>query len=178
MGVETDFCPPRCLLEGPCVLVVDDEPSIRRLLGVLLHTFGYRAELAADGMEARAVVERETVSLILCDAHLRGESGLALMRGLLRQCPQMVGLMMSGDGDDSPWAAGMCEGGIYGRIAKPFDAQEVADRIAQALCGRRVPEAPAHRRDTPWCPPEASGEGVIGNHTPDSATGSGTKGLT
>lgn len=176
MAVETDFWRPRRLLEGPCVLVVDDEPSIRHLLGVLLQTFGYRAVLAADGMEARSVVATDTVSLMLCDAHLRGESGLALVRDLLRECPQMVGLMMSGDGD-SEQAKGLCDGGIYGCIAKPFDAKDVVDRIAEALCGRRLPaRLPANQ--TGLHAMERRGRDVIDSRIPDSPIGARTKGST
>lgn len=57
------------LTEGPSVLVVDDEPSVRHLLDVLLQGYGYRVIMAADGKEARMVVEREEIAVILCDLH-------------------------------------------------------------------------------------------------------------
>lgn len=178
MRMDTDPYRSQDVSGGPSILVIDDEPPIRRLLGLFLQGCGYRTMLAANGVEARSAVATDSVSLILCDAHLQGESGLALVRDLLRQCPHMVGLIMSGDGHDSQWAAGLREEGIYGRIAKPFDAQEVADRIAKALCGRRLPEESPHRRDTSWWPWGGSGEGVIDDHTPDSAAGGGLKGST
>lgn len=150
MTVEMNIRASHGLTGGPSVLVVDDEPSVRRLLGVLLHGYGYRARLAADGVEARSIVEMEEVSLILCDVHLRGESGLALVRDLLRQSPHTVALMMSG-GDESEPAHGTHEAGSYGYIAKPFDAKDVANRIAQALCGRCLGGALVYGGDTcPW----------------------------
>ena len=150
MTVETGIRTLRVLLGGPSVLVVDDEPSVRRLLGALLDGLGYRARLAADGVEARSIVETGEVSLILCDVHLRGESGQALVRDLLRQSPHTVALMMSG-ADESEPAHGAHEAGIYGHIAKPFDAKDVANQIAQALCGRRLGGAPAYGEDSfPW----------------------------
>ena len=150
MTVEMGIRTPHALTGGPSVLVVDDEPSVRRLLGVLLHGYGYRARLVADGMEARSIVEMEEVSLILCDLHLQGESGLALVQDLLRQSPHTVALMMSG-GDESEPAQGAHEAGIYGYIAKPFDAKDVANRIAQALCGRRLGGEPPPGKDAlPW----------------------------
>ncbi|HEX7767215.1 MAG TPA: response regulator, partial [Nitrospira sp.] len=137
MTVETGIRTPHVLARGPSVLIVDDEPSVRRLLGALLDECGYRTRLAVDGVEARSIVETEEVSLIICDVHLRGESGPALVRDLLRQSPHTVVLMMSGGGESEP-IHGTHEAGIYGHIAKPFNAKDVAKRIAQALCGRRL----------------------------------------
>lgn len=125
------------LAEGPSILVVDDEPSVRRLLGVLLQGYGYRAIMAADGVEARMVVEREEIAVILCDLHLRGESGLALVRDLLQVVPRAAALMMSGS-DEPEAPEGTGEDLASGHIAKPFDVKDVVKRIAQVLCGRRM----------------------------------------
>lgn len=146
MTVEMDIRALRGLTAGATVLVVDDEPSIRRLLGALLQGCGYRITLAADGVEARAAIETQEVALILCDVHLRRESGLALVRDLLRQSPHTIALMMSGDDVPLP-DHGTQEAGIYGYIAKPFDAKVVTRRIAQALCGRRLGGEPAPVED-------------------------------
>lgn len=125
------------LTEGPSVLVVDDEPSVRHLLGVLLQGHGYRAVLAADGVEARTVIEREDIAVILCDVHLRGESGKALVQDLVRQSPKTIVFLISGsDVPDAPDETG--EDFVCGHIAKPFDVKDVVHRIAQTLCGRRV----------------------------------------
>lgn len=140
MTVEMDIGASHAMTREPSVLVVDDEPSVRRLLGGILKGSGYRAMLAADGVEARAAIETEEVALILCDVHLRGESGLALVQDLLRRSPRTVVLMMSGDG--------ALDEGIFGYVAKPFYAKDVTNRIAQALCGRCLVGAPV---DTfPW----------------------------
>jgi CheY-like chemotaxis protein len=150
MTVETGMRTPHLLTGGPSVLVVDDEPSARRLLGAILQGYGYHARLATDGMEARAAIETEEVALILCDVHLRSESGPALVRDLLRQSPHTVALMMSG-GDEPEPAQGMHEAGIYGHIAKPFNAKDVANRVAQVLCGRCLGGVPIYGEDTfPW----------------------------
>jgi CheY-like chemotaxis protein len=150
MTIEMDICASHALMRGPSVLVVDDEPSVRRLLGGILHGCGYRATLAADGVEARAAIETEEVALILCDVHLRSESGLAMVRDLLRQSPHTVALMMSG-GDEPEPAQGTHEAGIYGHIAKPFNAKDVANRVAQVLCGRCLGGVPVYGEDTfPW----------------------------
>jgi DNA-binding NtrC family response regulator len=146
MTVEMDIRAVKNMKRGPSVLVVDDEPSIRRLLGLLLEGYGYRATLAANGVEARIAMEKE-VALILCDVNLRGESGPALVRDLLRQSPHTVALMMSGD-DSSDQTQGALDEGIIGHVAKPFDAKDVANRIARALCGRSLGGMPGDGEDT------------------------------
>ena len=150
MTFEMDIGVSHILTREPSVLVVDDEPSVRRLLGRILRGCGYRATLAADGVEARTAIETEEVALILCDVHLCGESSLALVQDLLRRSPHTVALMMSGDSvPDQTYGA--LDEGISGYVAKPFDAKDVANRIAQALCGRCLRGAPVYGEDTfPW----------------------------
>lgn len=150
MTFEMDIGVSHTLTREPSVLVVDDEPSVRRLLGGILRGCGYRATLAADGVEARTAIETEEVALILCDVHLCGESSLALVQDLLRRSPHTVALMMSGDSvPDQTYGA--LDEGISGYVAKPFDAKDVANRIAQALCGRCLRGAPVYGEDTfPW----------------------------
>lgn len=145
-----DICVSHTLTREPSVLVVNDEPSVRRLLSGILRGCGYRATLAADGVEARTAIETEAVAVVLCDIHLQGESSLALVQDLRRRSPHTVVLMMSGDGvPDQTYGA--LDEGISGYVAKPFDAKDVANRIAQALCGRCLRGAPVYREDTfPW----------------------------
>lgn len=128
-------------MNAPSVLIVDDEPAVRRLLGALLQGRGYRPMLAADGVEARAAVETEDVAVVLCDLHLRRESGAELVQDLLRRSPHTVALLMSGERapDLEPGEDG---GGRYGFIAKPFEGKDLVNRIDQALCGRCLGQAP------------------------------------
>ena len=64
------------------ILVVDDEESIRALYREELEEEGYRVLCAADGQEARALLDRETVHLVVLDIKLRGESGLQILQEL------------------------------------------------------------------------------------------------
>jgi two-component system cell cycle sensor histidine kinase/response regulator CckA len=136
------------LTGGPSVLVVDIEPSVRRFIGVLLQVYGYRAITAADGVEARAAVEMEDIAVILCNVHLRGESGQALVADLRRQSPGTIVLMMS-DSDEPDLPNGTGEARLCGRIPRPL---HMIKRIAQVLCGRRVGAESASGADRLWRP--------------------------
>ena len=75
------------LLELKRVLIIDDEEPIRRLLGYLLQSHGYETVLASDAREARTRLEVQPFALILCDVNMPGESGMDLVRDILRQHP-------------------------------------------------------------------------------------------
>ncbi len=136
------------LTEGPSVLVVDDEPSVRRCICVLLQVYGYRAIAAADGVVARAVVEMEDIAVILCNVRLRSESGKALVKDLLRQSPGTIAVMMP-DSDEPDLPNGTGEYRLCRHIPRPL---HMIKRIAQVLCGRRVGAESASGADRLWRP--------------------------
>lgn len=79
------------------VLVVDDDPDLRRLLRQLLREAGYRVRLASHGLEALVQLQREPVALILLDLNMPGMSGwdcLAALRAVQHAVP--VVLMTAG----------------------------------------------------------------------------------
>lgn len=83
---------------GETVLVVDDEPSIRRIMEQTLVTFGYRVLLAADGSEALRLYHElgETISVVITDMMMPGLDGLATIRGLTSMNPAVKIIAASG----------------------------------------------------------------------------------
>jgi CheY-like chemotaxis protein len=64
------------------ILVVDDDPAMRRLISIVLSQAGYRVTEAGDGLEALASVERQPPAGILLDVMMRGMDGLEVCRRL------------------------------------------------------------------------------------------------
>lgn len=65
------------------ILIVDDDPEIRSLLSQFLETHGFpQVSTAADGVEMRAVLEQEDISLVILDIMLPGEDGFTITRSL------------------------------------------------------------------------------------------------
>jgi signal transduction histidine kinase/CheY-like chemotaxis protein len=87
--------------QGECILVVDDEPSVRDVIRETLGSRGYDIILAADGVEALAtinLVEHE-IALIITDVHMPHMSGDILVNVLRRMRPDLPIIAISGHPD-------------------------------------------------------------------------------
>lgn len=62
------------------VLIIDDEPAIRRSLSTFLNRRGHRVDLAADGAEALEKLLHEEYDAVVCDIRMPGTSGMVLFR--------------------------------------------------------------------------------------------------
>lgn len=115
------------------ILVVDDEPAIRRLLSAGLSTQGYQVSLAATGKEAISLAEAETPpDLVILDLGLPDMSGrdlLARWRAAGRTVPVVI---LSSRTDESGIVEAL-ELGADDYITKPFGMNELLARIRVAL---------------------------------------------
>ena len=126
---------------GELVLVVEDEPALRNLLNNMLTAHGYRVILAADGIEALAIVEQQNVrpDLVLTDVIMPGMSGKAMAEQLRAQHPELKVLYMSGYTDNAIIHHGVLDSGIP-FIHKPFRRTELVAKIANLLAEGRPTE--------------------------------------
>jgi DNA-binding response OmpR family regulator len=83
----------------PLVLVIDDEESVRNLIGRVLERRGYRALLAADGKEGLMLFDhhRDEIRLVVLDFHLPGEPGERTFDELLKRKPSLRVVLVTGD---------------------------------------------------------------------------------
>lgn len=121
------------------VLVVDDEEPIRVIVRQMLELFGYRCLSAADASEARSILERNQVQLILCDINMPGESGLDFIKDVIEKHPEIAPVMLTGV-DDPLVAEDAIELGVYDYIIKPFDHREMLISVTNALKRRQLEE--------------------------------------
>jgi DNA-binding response OmpR family regulator len=113
------------------VLVVDDEPIVRDVVVRYLNREGFRTLEAADGDSARAVLERETPSLVVLDLMLPGTDGLALCRWIRARSDLPV-IMLTALGEESDRIVGL-ELGADDYVTKPFSPRELAVRVKAVL---------------------------------------------
>jgi two-component system, NtrC family, nitrogen regulation response regulator NtrX len=121
------------------ILIVDDEPNIRRLLASLLEAEGHVARTAASGEDALAAVEEEEPDVVLLDLALPGASGLEILATLRSTNAAMPVVMMSGRAtlDDAVRATKI---GAFHFIEKPLSAEAVLLTVASAIELRRARE--------------------------------------
>ena len=119
------------------VLVVDDEPQIRRIMRTTLTTAGYEVEDAKTGEEALWKVRDYRPDLVLLDINLPGMSGLATCRAL-RADPNIAIIMLTVHNTETAKVEAL-DAGADDFVSKPFSTPELLARIRAAL--RRVPVA-------------------------------------
>jgi DNA-binding response OmpR family regulator len=113
------------------ILIVDDEPEIRRLLRTCFEREGYAVVEAPDADAARTALDRGTVSLVTLDLTLGKDDGLRLAREIRAQRNVPI-IMVSGKGDTVDRIVGL-ELGADDYIAKPFNLREVLARVRAVL---------------------------------------------
>jgi two-component system KDP operon response regulator KdpE len=134
-------------LEKPLVLVVDDDPAIRRYLKAGLERAGFRSSLAADGREAIEKTEAEAPSLIILDMKMPQVDGVEVIRRL-REWSIIPIIMLSGYATNSDQVRCL-NLGADDFMAKPFQLDEMIARIRavlrRAALGKAAPEQPDFR---------------------------------
>lgn len=117
------------------ILVIEDDPAVRRLLRTLLEDQGYRVLEASSVRDALDKLSKNDIALITLDLGLGRDNGLDLVQ-TIRAKTQIPIIIVSGKGDDVDKIVGL-EIGADDYIAKPFNAREVIARIRAVL--RRAP---------------------------------------
>jgi DNA-binding NtrC family response regulator len=117
------------MIERPfTVLVVDDEPPLRRILERALGRAGYRVLLAAGPEEGYALLNTEQPDALLLDIHMPTMSGMALYIAIINRWPALEGCIaiMTGDADADEVRTWL-EHHRCMVIRKPFDLARVTD---------------------------------------------------
>jgi DNA-binding response OmpR family regulator len=126
------------------ILVVEDDPDIRRLVGDLLRKEGFAVELAEDAVAMDAVLARRRPDLMVLDLMLPGEDGLSVCRRI-RAGDALPILMLTAKSDEIDRVVGL-EIGADDYLVKPFAPRELLARVRAVLRrGSIQPPAPPAR---------------------------------
>ncbi|QOY86923.1 response regulator transcription factor [Paludibaculum fermentans] len=117
------------------LLIVDDEPQIRRVLRVTLTTHGYEVQDARSGEEAMLRLRESRFDLILLDMNMPGMGGLEACREI-RATSEVAIIMLTVRSTEMDKVAAL-DAGADDYITKPFSTPELLARIRAAL--RRLP---------------------------------------
>ena len=114
------------------ILVIDDEPPIRRLLRTGLGTQGYAIVEAGDGAAALAGLEAGGIDLVILDLGLPDMAGHALLAAIRERWPDLPVLILSSR-DDERGKVEALDLGADDYVTKPFGMNELLARIRTAL---------------------------------------------
>ncbi len=115
----------------PRILVVDDEPQIRRLLTLTLESNGFGVLTAAGGQEGLVLAAQQRPSAVLLDLGLPDLSGQEVLRRLREWSEVPVIILTALDTESEKVAA--LDGGADDYVTKPFNAGELLARLRVAL---------------------------------------------
>ena len=122
------------------ILLVDDDPSVRKIVGDMLERSGHRVAAAADGAIALTTLQaRKDVELVISDHCMPGMDGLTLTRRIKELRPDLPVVIMTGYCDLQSYlcAIGL---GVVRYISKPVGLREllqtVRDAVEDGVCER------------------------------------------
>ena len=118
-------------MSGASILVVDDEPQIRRVLKTTLSTQGYVILEAKTGEEAVEVVRKEKPDLVLLDVNMPGAGGIEACREIRRSSEAPIIMLTVRNAERDKVSA--LDAGADDYVVKPFGIEELLARIRAAL---------------------------------------------
>lgn len=123
------------------VLIVDDHPEMRELVGQLCENEGYKVSTAEDGAAMWTVLEASEIDLVLLDLMLPGKDGLTLCREIRTSKPALPIIFLTARGEEIDKVVGL-ELGADDYIVKPFAGRELIARTRAVM--RRTQHGHTH----------------------------------
>ena len=128
------------------ILVVEDEPNLRRVLSAQLGREGYDVHLANDGEAGLSLLRENHIDLVITDLKMPKVDGMDLLRAALRDDPTRPVIMMTAHGTVET-AVEALKTGAFDYLTKPFDQDEVRIIVKKALRTRELASADASSVD-------------------------------
>ena len=114
------------------LLLVDDDPSLLKLLGMRLSSEGLRVTTAESGHDALRVLGREQIDLVISDLRMDEMDGMALFAEIQKRQPGMPVIILTAHGS-IPDAVAATQQGVFGFLTKPVDRDALYKAIDEAL---------------------------------------------
>jgi two-component system response regulator GlrR len=114
------------------ILIVDDDPSLLRLLAIRLCAAGYKVESAGNAKIALGMLKSFHPQLIISDLKMEGMDGMALFEQIRQKSPNLPVIIMTAHGT-IPDAINATRQGVFSFLTKPFESQQLLETVAQAI---------------------------------------------
>ena len=124
----------------PRILVVDDEPSLRKLVSIAMVMNDWDADAAGDGEEALAILDRESPDLVILDVMMPGDSGYQVCRDIRerdeqldRHTPVILLTARNLSADPEREAMIIASAGADAMLYKPMDMDILVEKVRALL---------------------------------------------
>ncbi|WP_409977659.1 two-component system response regulator GlrR [Pantoea vagans] len=114
------------------LLLVDDDPSLLKLLGMRLRSEGYQVTTAASGPEALRLLQKEKIELVISDLRMDEMDGLALFGEIQKRHTNLPVIILTAHGS-IPDAVSATQQGVFSFLTKPVDKDALYKAIDEAL---------------------------------------------
>jgi len=116
----------------PRILVVDDDPSNREALALLLRRENHQVETAACGEDALALLDKGPVEVMITDLFLPGMNGIEILKQVKERAPMTNVILVTGKASAESAVEAMKEG-AYDYITKPVNVEHLKVQVTKAL---------------------------------------------
>ena len=132
MSLNTQNITKKTAKHAAKILIVDDDPSLLRLLSIRLSAAGYNVESAANAKIALGTLQHFIPQVVISDLRMEGMDGMALFEQIRVQNPNIPVVIMTAHGT-IPDAINATKQGVFSFLTKPFESQELLDTVEQAI---------------------------------------------
>jgi len=120
------------------ILVIDDEPQVRRLIRQMLTRAGHTVQEASDGAEGLEQLRVDPPDLIITDILMPNKEGIETIRDVRRQAPGLPILVISGNPGSSLYMEMARMLGAHAALAKPFRTVDLLRAVDDLLAPRQA----------------------------------------
>src|SRR4051794_6801097 len=118
--------------QAPCILVVDDDPHVARLLVEQLRV-EFPVHAVTSPARALAALEDLRIAVVLADQRMPGMGGVELLTEARRVRPTVVGILITGHAEIASAVRAINEARVLGFLTKPWDEAELFAVVRRAL---------------------------------------------
>jgi len=132
------------------ILIVDDEPGIRRILEAVFAKDGYKVYSAENGRKALEILENTPISIVITDLIMPDMNGIELLKAARQKRPEIIVVVMTAYGAIKT-AVDAIRYGAADYITKPFDVNEMRTVVARAVAKSASPNSQPAKSKTFAC---------------------------
>ncbi|MBI2381434.1 MAG: sigma 54-interacting transcriptional regulator [Gammaproteobacteria bacterium] len=114
------------------ILLVDDDPSLLKLLSMRLEAEGYAVSTASSGEEALHKLKLSPPDLLITDLRMEGMDGMGVLKAVQQAAPSLPVIMITAHGS-IPDAVAAAQQGVFAFLTKPIDKEELLKTLRKAL---------------------------------------------